>query len=211
MLRHSSSSHPAASSGVPSGGADGWHVGDLYRRTPPELMKDPVGPIGRMQVIVEQPAYGLPLLSPGVIARGTQGRVATYEVVEAELAIGGPGEQVAIEQGDEDLLRLGGCAVGQRSRGRQAETCARAGSQPPEEPLMIGFQRPVGQIEGGRQFRARRAGATRHHRGLRQFLDQAVEAHRAVAHDPAGGELDREGQPPAQFHHGGDLIQDPRL
>ncbi len=157
-------------------------------------MKDPVGLIGCVQVVVKEPADGLPLLSLGVITCGAHGRITADEVVEAELTVGGPGQQVTIEQRDERLLRLGDAAAVQCGRGRRAETCARAGAQPPEKPLMVGLQCTVGQIEGGYHLRARRAGAAQPRGGLRHFLDQGVQAHRSVLRDPAGGELDRERQ-----------------
>jgi len=149
MLRHSDSSHPRRVFLRAQGRAGGWQLGDLHGRPAPQRVQDPVGLIGCVQVVVKEPAHGLPLLSLGVITRGARGRIAADEVVEAELAIGGPGQQVTIEQGDEGLLRLGDAAAVQGGRGRRAETSARADAQPPEEPLVVGFQRTVGQVEGG--------------------------------------------------------------
>ena len=129
--------------------------------------------------------------------------------MEAELSAGGLGQQVIIEQGDERLLRLGEGTAAQGGRGRQAEASARTDAQPPEELLMVGLQRTVGQIEGGYHLRgveARHTGVTQPRWGVRQFVDQAAEARRAIVRDPAGGELDRERQPPAQFHGRRDLI-----
>ena len=105
MLRHSASSQAAASSCVPSAGPTA--AGDRDRHPAPERVQHPVGPVGGVQVVVEQPADGLPLRGLGIVARGAHGRVAADEVVEPELAVRGRGQQVMIQQGGEGLLRLG--------------------------------------------------------------------------------------------------------
>ncbi len=88
MLRHSDSSQPAASSwvlsaGLPAGIWAGWH-----RHPAAERVQDPVSLVGGVQVVVKEPADGLPLLGLGVLARGAHGRVSADEVVEAELLAG---------------------------------------------------------------------------------------------------------------------------
>ncbi len=182
---------------APSGQLGRWH-----RSPAPQRVQDPVGPVGGEQVVVEEPAHGLPLLGPGVVFRGARGRIAVDEVVEAELLAGDLGQQVMIQQGDECLLRLGEGTAGQRGRGQQAEAGARTDAKPPEELLVVGLQRTVGQIEGGDHLwgvQGRHARIAEPRRGVRQFVDQAAEAGRAILRDPAGGELDRQRQPPAQF------------
>ena len=174
MLRHSDSSQPASSSGVPAGcPAGSWATGTAAGAG---TSGDPGGQVGCVQVVVKKPAHGLPPARGHRAWRG--GRIAADEVVEAELTGGGLGQQVIIEQGDERLLRLGQGTAAQGGRGRQAEASARTDAQPPEELLMVGLQRTVGQIKGGYHLRGRRAGVTQPRRGLRQFVDQAAEARR---------------------------------
>ena len=71
--------------------APGRQLGDRYREPAPERVEHPVGLVGCVQVVVKEPAHGLPLPSLGVITRGARGRVAADEVVEAELIGRGPG------------------------------------------------------------------------------------------------------------------------
>ena len=96
--------------------------------------------------------------------RPAHGRIAADEVMEAELAGRGPGQQVVIEQGGEGLLRFGEGASPQRGRGLRADVSAGAQPEPPEEPLVVGFQRPVGEIEGRQHLRAGRSLARGAHR-----------------------------------------------
>src|SRR6202042_1810922 len=70
----------------------------------PERMQDPVGPVGRIQVVVEEPGDGLLLLSLTVIAPGPPGGITADEVMEPELAVRGRREQVTVEQYAERLL-----------------------------------------------------------------------------------------------------------
>ena len=72
-------------------------MGDRQRHPAPERVQHPVGLIGCVQVVVKEPADGLPLLRPGVLMGGTRGRVSADEVVETELASCGPGQQVIPE------------------------------------------------------------------------------------------------------------------
>ena len=115
----------------------------------PERAQYAVGLVGRVQVVVEQPAHGLPPLGGRVVPRGQRDRVAVDEVVEPERSAGGQGQQVMVEQGAERLLRLGVRAPAQGGHGGQAESSARADPQPPEQLLVVGLQRPVGEVEGG--------------------------------------------------------------
>ena len=126
--------------------------------------------------------------------------------MKTELAGWGPGQQVVIEQGGEALFCFGEGAAPQRGRRLQADMGTRAHPQLPEEPLVVGLQRAVGQVERRHQLRAGRAWARRGEREMRQFLDQVGEPGRVVLRQPARGELDRERQAPAQPHGRGDLI-----
>ena len=106
--------------------------------------------------------------------------------MEAELLAGDLGQQVMIQQGDECLLRLGEGTAGERGRGQQAEAGARTDAKPPEELLVVGLQRTVGQIEGGDHLwgvEGRHARIAEPRRGVRQFVDQAAEAGRAIPRD----------------------------
>ena len=169
-------------------------------------MQQPVGPVGRVQVVVEQPGHRLLLLGFVVLSPGPPGRVAADQVVQPVLAVGGLGQQVTVEQHPEGLLRRRRAAAVQRGRGLQAVRRARTGAEAPQEPLMRGSERAIRQVEGGDQLRARGAGAAQPRRGLCPLLDQVVEAGRAGLGDAAGGQLDRERQPPAQADGRGDLI-----
>jgi hypothetical protein len=140
--------------------ADGRPVGHRRGCPAPERVQDLVRLVSGVQVVIQQPADGLPLLGLGIIARRAHGRVPADEVVEMELAVRGPGQQMVIEQGGEGFFRLGQRAVGQ-GRGRmQADVGTRADAQPPEQPLVVGLQGAVGQVEGSNHLRGRRTGAT---------------------------------------------------
>ena len=118
MLRHSDSSQPAASSRVPRAGLPpGNWAGGAEARRRSGCRNLPVGQVGGVQVVVEEPAYGLPLPGPGAIFRGARGRIAVDEVMEAELSAGDLGQQVIIQQGDERLLRLGEGTTTERTAG----------------------------------------------------------------------------------------------
>ena len=181
-------------------------MGDRHGHPAPERMQYPVSLISRVQIVVKEPGDCLSLLRLGVITRGAHGRVSADQVVETELTGWGSRQQVMIEQSGEGFFCLGEGAAAQGRRGLQADRSARAHAQPPEEPLMVGFQRPVGQVEGGHHFRACRARAAELSGRLRKLLDQVGKPRRAVLREPAGGELDRERQAPAQSHGRGDLI-----
>ena len=73
----------------------------------PEGVQDLVG-VGRaVQVVVQQPADGLPPLGPGVLLRGARGRVAADQIVEPVLPGRGPRQQVLVKERGEGLLRIG--------------------------------------------------------------------------------------------------------
>ena len=144
-------------------GAHGWlhgrPLGDQHPPPAPERVQHPVGPVRRVQVVVEEPADRLPPLALRVVPHRADRRVPADQVVEAVLAARRPRQQVVVEQGDQRLLGLGERAVAERGRRVQADVRARADPEPPEEPLVVRFQRPVGQVEGGHDLRAGRAGA----------------------------------------------------
>ncbi len=172
---------------------------DRYRHPAPERVQQPVGLVGGVQVVVEEPADRLPLHGRRVVSRGAHGRVSADEVVEPELAARGRGQQVMVEQDADGLLRLGEGAAAQGRRRVQADLSAGAHAQPPEELLMTGLKGAVGQVEGRHPLQAC-ACLVDEGRRARQFRHEVAQPGRVVLSQPARGELDGEWQAPAHFH-----------
>src|ERR1022692_4377048 len=116
-------------------------MGDRHGHPAPERMKHPISLIGCMQIVVKEPGDCLSLLRLGVLTRGAHCRVSADEVVETELIAWGSCQQVMIEQSSESFFCLGEGTAAQGRRSVLADRSAWAHAQPPEEPLMVGFQR----------------------------------------------------------------------
>ena len=110
-----------------------------------------------------------------------------------------------VQQGADGLLRLGERDAAEGRRGMRADLRGRAHPQPAEELLMARLQGTVGQLEGGHPVQDRHLRALDAGRRVGQFRRQVAEPRRVVPGQPAGGELDGERQPPAQFHDRGHL------
>src|ERR1017187_2981848 len=146
-------------------------MGDRHGHPASERMKYPISLIGCAQIVVKEPGDCLSLLRFGVVTRGAHGRVSPDEVVETELIGWGSRQQVMIEQSGESFFCLGEGTAAQGCRSLLADRSAMAHAQPPEEPLMVRFQRTVGQVEGRHHFRACCAYAAKLSGRLRKFLD----------------------------------------
>ena len=183
----------------------GRRAGDRYRHPAPERVQHPVGRVGAVQVVVEQPADRLPARRRWVVTLGAHGRVPADQVVEHELAARGRGQQMMVHLRVDGFLGLGERGAAQRRRGMQADLRGRAQPQPAEELLMARLQRTIGQFEGRHPVQHRHIRAGHPGRRPRQLRHQAAKPRRVVPGQPASRELDGEWQPPAQFHDRGHL------
>ena len=142
-------------------------------------------------------------------------------------AAGCPREQVAVGEHRQRALRLGQRHPGEGGGGGHAHPGARADTEQPEQPPFRVAERAVGGVERGQHLwpdsvtgqRGRgprrlsgpwdqgpRRLSGQRGQGPRRLSGPATEGHRAVPPDAAGGEADRERQPPAPLHGGADLL-----
>ena len=162
------------------------------------------GLVGGVQVVVEEPADRLPLPGPRLLLRGTPCRVFADKVVKPELAIRRAGQQTMIGQGGQAPLGFGKAGSRQRGCSMQADVITRAQPEQAEQLLVARFQAVDRQLEGGQPFRAGRSGVTEGRRP-RHFGHYFAGPRQVVLGQPACGELDRQWQPSARLHGGGDL------
>ena len=132
-------------------------AGDRDRHPAPERVKFPVGQVGGVQVVVEEPPDRLPPHGRWLVPLGAHGRVAADEVMEHNWPPGAAGQQVMVKQGAD-----ASSASASETPPRAAAACGlicvgRAHPQPTEELLMARLQGTVGQLKGGHPVKGRHA------------------------------------------------------